>query len=202
MDLVRQAFGRMGEPVTIQVLPWPRILRMVQDGEADGFFTSYRLPERERWADFCREELAPQETALFALKAAGIAFHGDLAGLSGFTLGVVSQVSYGARFDRAVRDGLLPHLAESVDGETNFRQLLAGRVDLVASNRLGARNILARLGPAAEVVELSPPLERLPSYLAFSKRKHLGALRDRFDRALRGMKADGTWARTLRRGAP
>ena len=31
---------------------------MIEHGEADGFFTTYRLPEREAWADYCREELA------------------------------------------------------------------------------------------------------------------------------------------------
>jgi polar amino acid transport system substrate-binding protein len=202
VELVRQAFDRMGETVTVQVLPWPRVLRMVQDGEADGFFTSYRLPERERWADFCKEELAPQEISLFKQKAATIAYHGDLAQLSGLSIGVVSQVSYGVRFDRELRNGVFAQVAESVDGETNFRQLLSGRVDLVASNRLGAKYILARMGRTAEVAELGPPLERLSSYLAFSKRRQLGALRDRFDRELRRMKADGTWARILKRGAP
>ena len=94
------------------------------------------------------------------------------------------------------RDVIRPHCLG------NFRQMLAGRLEIVASNQLGARFILARMGRAAEVEELGPPLERLSSYLAFSRQKNLGAVRDQFDRVLRQMKADGTWAGILKRGAP
>jgi len=114
----------------------------------------------------------------------------------------VAQVSYGERFDQAVRARVLPRVTPSEDGETNFRQMLAGRLDIVASNQLGARFILARMGRAAEVEELGPPLERLSSYLAFSRARNLGALREQFDRVLRQMKADGTWAGILKRGGP
>lgn len=195
VDLVREAFSRMGDTVSIKVLPWPRVLWMVENGAADGFFTTYRVPERERWADYSREELVPQVTSLFALKAATVPYHGNLAELSGRSVGVVMKVSYGAKFDQAVQDKVLPRVMESVDGETNFRQLFAGRVDLIASNRDGARFILRRMGKEAEVRELKPPLENVPSYIAFSKRKRLRALRDRFDHVLREMKGDGTWAR-------
>ena len=168
-DLVREAFARMGRTVTIQVLPWPRILWMVKNGQADGFFTSYRLPDREQWADFSREELVPQVTCLFSKKGAGISYTGDLAQLGGRSIGVVAQVSYGERFDQAVQAGVLPRVIQSADGEGK---------------------------------ELGPPLERLSSYLAFARQKHRGAVRDQFDRVLRQMKADGTWAGILKRGAP
>jgi polar amino acid transport system substrate-binding protein len=199
-DMVRQAFARMGDTVTIRVLPWPRILWMVKTGQADGFFTAYRTPDREDWADYSREELVPQVTSLFARKGAGIAFRNDFPHLAGLSIGVVGSVSYGERFDRAVRDKVLPRILESVDGETNFRQLFAGRVDLVASNRLGAKYILAQMGRTGQAEELTPPLERLPSYLALSRKKNLVPLRDRFDQALAEMKADGTWACLLKQG--
>lgn len=195
VDLVREAFSRMGDTVSIKVLPWPRVLWLVENGAADGFFTTYRVPERERWADYSHEELVPQVTSLFSLRDAKIPYHGNLAELSGHPVGVVMKVSYGAKFDQAVQGRVLSRVLESVDGETNFRQLFAGRVDIIASNRDGARFILRRMGKDGEVRELKPPLENVPSYIAFSKRKHLAALRDRFDRVLREMKADGTWAR-------
>lgn len=197
-DLVREAFRRMGHTVQVEILPWPRVLASVKGGSADGFFTTFRVPEREAWADFSREELVPQVTSLFVRKGSGFAFSGDLSRLSGRTFGVVAQVSYGARFDRAVASGVLKEVLESADGEANFRQLLAGRVQVAASNRLGARFILRRLGRAEDVEELQPPLESVPSYLAFTRQRNLAALRDRFDRILRRMKADGTWARILK----
>jgi polar amino acid transport system substrate-binding protein len=134
VDMVREVFSRLGHTVRIQLLPWPRVLWMIEHGEADGFFTTYRLPEREAWADYCREELAPQVVSLYALKSAPVSYSGDLAGLSDRIIGVVTKVSYGKRFDRAVQDGVLPRVVASLDGERNFRQLFAGRVELVASS--------------------------------------------------------------------
>ena len=201
-EVVRQAFARMGHTVTIQVLPWPRVLQNVKEGAFDGFFTTYRVPDREAWADYSSEELAPQVTSLFVKRGAGIAYQGDLAQLAGQTIGVVTKVSYGVRFDRAVRDKVLAHVMESVDGATNFRQLLAGRVSVVASNRLGARFLLHEMGRSEEITELNPPLESLPSYIAFSKQRNLKALRNQFDKTLQKMKADGTWARIMRQAEP
>jgi polar amino acid transport system substrate-binding protein len=194
-EIVRQAFARMGHTVKIRVLPWPRVLWMVEHGEADGFFTTYRTPERESWADYSNENLMPQVTSLFVQKGSGISYSGNLADLAAEPIGVVMSVSYGKKFDQAVQDRVLPHVLASIDGETNFRQLLTGRLRIVASNRLGARYILKRMGRAGDVEELAPPLESPASFLAFSKRKNLKTLRDAFDAALRQMKADGTWAR-------
>ena len=56
------------------------------------------------------------------------------------------------------------------------------------------------MGRTGQAEELTPPLERLPSYLALSRKKNLGPLRDRFDQALARMKADGTWASLLKQG--
>jgi len=89
-----------------------------------------------------------------------------------------------------------------VDGETNFHELLAGRIEIAVSNCLGAKWILARMAMTGAVEELSPPLESLPSYLGFSKRKNLKALRDHFDQVLAQMKADGTWARIMKQADP
>jgi polar amino acid transport system substrate-binding protein len=202
VEVVRQAFARMGHTVTIKLLPWPRVLWMVENGHADGFFTTYHVPEREQWADYSTEELAPQVTSLFVKKGSRISYRGDLNQLAGEPIGVVMKVSYGEKFDRAVKDKVLTRVLESVDGETNFRQLFAGRLNVVASNRLGAQFILGQMGKIDEVEELAPPLENVPSYIAFSKAKNLKPLRDRFDQVLRQMKADGTWARIMKQVGP
>ena len=198
VEVIREAFARMGHTLTIQIMPWPRVLQKVKDGEVDGFFTTYHVPDREAWADYSSEELAPQVTSIFVKKGAAILYKGDLAQLAGQSIGVVTKVSYGSRFDRAVQDKVLPHVMESVDGATNFRQLLAGRVSVVASNRMGGRFILNEMGRRDEVVELGPPLESLPSYLAFSKLRNLKWLRVQFDKTLQKMKADGTWGRIMK----
>ncbi|UUZ54895.1 hypothetical protein LP419_02620 [Massilia sp. H-1] len=42
---------------------------------------------------------------------------------------------------------------------------------------------------AAAIAQLSPPIEIVPSFIAFSKRRQLASLRDKFDVALKRFKA-------------
>ncbi len=44
---------------------------------------------------------------------------------------------------------------------------------------------------AERVEKLMPPVQSVPSCLAFSKKKNLGWLREEFDRVLNSMKKDG-----------
>ncbi len=47
VDLIREIFGRIGRPVTIDFLPWARCIEEAKNGEVDGIFTIFKTPERE-----------------------------------------------------------------------------------------------------------------------------------------------------------
>lgn len=189
--IVEEAFSRMEYDIRIELLPWARALSMVKSGEADGVFTAYKTPAREAFADYSAEVLLPQIVALFVRHDADIDYTGNLRDLSDYTFGTVTQVSYGPQFDSLVEEGILR--VDTVDtGEDNIEKLLSGRVDIIASNRLGALHILQQRGDLELVRELSPALQSIPSYLAFSKANDLTDVRDDFDRVLREMRRDGT----------
>ena len=50
--------------------------------------------------------------------------------------------------------------------------------------------------------ELTPPVEQIPSYIAFARKPELAGLRDRFDAALEKMKQDGSYDRLLSAASP
>ncbi|MBW7565657.1 transporter substrate-binding domain-containing protein [Chromobacterium subtsugae] len=194
-DLVREAFRRLNLAVHISVYPWGRSIAMVTDGRADAIFTLYRTPEREALLDYSNETLAQQEVSLFVRKDSPISSGGRLDALSAYRFGVVRAVSYGVVFDQAVKSGQIKVGEVAASGEQNMDMLLAQRFDILVSNRLGARDILRRRHEEALVRELSPPLEAIPSYMAFARKRSLAGLRQRFDAALAAMKRDGSYAR-------
>lgn len=198
VNVVREVFRRLDREIEIVSYPWARSLKMVELGEADAIFTAYRTPERERYLDYSNEVLMPQAVSLFALKSFVLpekATLPDLSALADYRFGVRIGVSYGAAFDKAVEDGTLTRVYHVGDGDAVAKMLASGRVDLVPFNRLGGYYLFRKLGLAHQVRELTPPLQSVPSYIAFSKKRGHAELRDRVDEVLRAMKTDGSYTR-------
>ncbi len=193
VNIVKTIFSKMGYRVSIRVLPWARALLRVEKGDADAIFTAYKTPEREKFADYSRIVLMPQEISLFVLKDSKIKFNGDLGELYGYLFGVVRKVSYGKKFDEFAknRDPLDVNVINT--GELNMNMLLKKRIDILVSNKHGAYYILSNVNKTEMIRELKPALESVPSYMAFSKKRKLGFIRDKFDAILEDMKAHGEY---------
>jgi polar amino acid transport system substrate-binding protein len=193
VEIVQEVFKRMKVPIKITLYPWDQSLAMIQKGEADAIFTIFKTPEREAFVDFSHEVLMPQVVSLFVTKDSHIVFDGDLNKLSRFTFGVVRTVSYGSLFDDAVKSGVIRGIETSETGEENMKKLLQGHCDILVSNRYGALHIVKKMNNMDQVKELTPAIQSVPSYIAFSKKRSLTSLRDECDRILRNMKDDGTY---------
>ncbi|MCP4132733.1 MAG: transporter substrate-binding domain-containing protein [bacterium] len=193
VSIIREAFSRMKQPIQIKLYPWPRAIKMIETGKADAIFTAYKNPERETFADYSKEVLMPQIVSLFVAKNSTITYTGDLKKLKAYRFGVVRKVSYGKVFDELVKNKTLPNIDTVKMGEQNMNKLVNGRFDILVSNKYGALDILKKMDKPDAVKELSPPLQSVPSYLAFSKKRNRGDIRDRFDIILKKMKQDGTY---------
>ena len=197
VEVVKEAFKRMGQPIKIDVYPWVRAIKMIEAGEVDAIFTAYKTSEREAFADYSNEVLMPQIVSIFVRKDSKIVFDGDLSKLSSLKFGVVRSLSYGDKLDGAFKSRMLPNVEDVAEGEQNFLKLINSRVDLVPSNKYVAVDILNKMKKTGELKELSPAVQTIPSYIAFSKKKNLSKTRDDFDEVLRKMKSDGTYDRII-----
>ncbi|HYD62775.1 MAG TPA: transporter substrate-binding domain-containing protein [Noviherbaspirillum sp.] len=199
VEIVAEAFRRNNQSVQIRVMPWARALREAQEGLSDGVFAAVRTPEREKTLLYSEEALVPLVVSLFVRKDAPIRYDGDLAKLSGYRFGVVNQFSNGPIFDSAVKTGVLKNVDVVSDTDSNVKKLMAGRIDIMVNNRYGAFFFLRKNNALDQVVELQPEIDRSPSYIAFTMRRDLVKVRDAFDKALAGMKRDGTYQRIVER---
>ncbi len=193
VDIVTEALNRMGIPFSITLLPWARALHRIENGNADAIFTLFKKPEREVFADYSDEILIPQIVSLYVNKNSPIEFTGELKKLGRYTFGLVRKVSYGNFFDHALEEKLLTNVVRSNNAQQSFKMLFSNRVDIVVINKHGALDILHKLNKLNEVKELKPELQNIPSYIAFSKKRNLTSIRDKFDDTLLQMKKDGTY---------
>lgn len=196
VDIVGKVFSKLGHKVDVEVLPWARGLDLVKSGERDCIFTAYRTPEREGFLDFSNEVLAPQAVYLYVKKGSKFKFDGNLELLKPLRVGVVNQISYGSKFEK-IKPELKVSEVQSL--AQNFMKLTTDRVDVVPSNLYTA--IAAFEGEAKnlapDIEQLPVPVETLPSFIAFTKKKDLKPLRDKFDVELKAMIKNGEYRKVV-----
>ena len=197
VEIIREIFRQMGKEVTIEVYPWARSIEMFQDGEADGIFTFFKTPEREAYTRFSREPLITQPISLWVPRHSRIESGLPLARLACYTFGVVHMTSYGSLFDGMVRQAVL-RTDESYTTESCINNLLLGRFDIWVNNRYGAVYALRKAGKADEVRELTPPIQEPASYVGFSRKRKLEALRDEFDRNLAQLRRSDRYQKIIK----
>lgn len=195
--IVRMAFARAGYPVSIAVYPIQRGRALLVAGSVDGYFTIRSNPERRRAMRFPHQPLLLQDTVFFVRRDAALHFNGHFSSLADAHIGVVSNVSYGPRFDRALRAGRFRQVDYAVDHEVNFRKLLAGRVDAVVCSRQVGQYYLRQLHAVDAVVVSGPPVEATESYLVFGRGTDYTDVIAGLDRALADMREDGSLDRLL-----
>lgn len=192
VDVVTEAFRRMGTPVEITLYPLGRNFMMVDTGEVDGMFTVKKTPERLAAYTFSKEVLMTQEYVIFVTRDSKQAFNGKLEELGSQSIGVVRDTSYGLIFDTAVHDGVLKRIDFALTHESNFRKLLLHHVDAVVSSKVVGLSILKRLNASEQVKIIGPALETTQSYVMFGKKVSPVVVQS-FDRSVASMQSDGTF---------
>jgi polar amino acid transport system substrate-binding protein len=202
VDLVTEAFHRTGHEVDISLRPWARCLEDAKTGVVDGVFSSFQLPEREKFLAFTKEVLVTQDISLFVQRDSTLKFDGDLEKLRDVRIGIIRGTSYGKKFDAALDSGVLKNVEVTVSVDSNIRKLALKRIDVLPSYRFVALDAAKKFDLQDEIRELSPTLESIPSYLAFTKVRSLAKQSDDFDIGIASMKKDGSYDRIIGKYIP
>ncbi len=195
LDLVREAFRRMDYKFSMKFYPWARGLNMLENGNVDALCTTAKQPERERFADYS-QPVVPYTQSLFVLRDSQISFDGSVESLRPYTIGIVEGYTYDQKFEAAFKDGRLK--SEPVNlAERNFEKLLGGRIDICMEGKYVGLYTLKKLGYSDKVKLLSPDVRDIHLYLAFSKKRNLAPLIEKFNKTLQEMKDDGTYQKII-----
>lgn len=190
IDLIREAFRRMGLTPVFELRPWKRALLELRTGEIAGLSSGFKTPEREAFACFPSEPLAEEVNVIVVPQGSElrIASPDDLRGLS---VGVVRDYTYGPKIDslRSFRR------VEANTSQQLLDMLLNGRMDAALGNRAVFEHQMRKMGRGGQL-RFVYELGRGPLYLFFSRARgdqEAETLARDFGQAVRAMRDDGTF---------
>jgi polar amino acid transport system substrate-binding protein len=190
VDVVTEAFRRTGEPFEIQLMPWARCLAEVRSGRVDGIFSVFKLPERTEFLTYTSVPIITQVLAFFVPADSDVKFDGDIGKLARFRIGTIRGTSYGAKVDSALKTGVWSTVVETNNVDSLVGMLFLKRIDLAVGYRHVVLEAATKKGYLDNIRELSPGIDEIQSYLAFSKQRDYSPAIANFDRALTSMKDD------------
>jgi len=190
VEVVTEAFRRAGHPFEIQLMPWARCLAEVRSGRVDGIFSVFKLPERGEFLTYTSVPIITQVEAFFVPADADVTFGGDISKLGGFRFGIIRDTSYGTMIDSALKAGVWSTVVETNNVDSLVGMLVLKRIDMAIGYRHVVLEAARKQGALDQIKEISPGIDEIPSYLAFTKQRDYSAVIANFDRALTSMKDD------------
>ncbi len=193
-DIAKESFKRKGYKIKIEFMPWARVKLLAENGKVDGYFPEY-------WADKLKKKFALSESfqggplGFFKLKSKAIKFS-NLSDLKPYSIGIVRGYVNTAEFDNAI----FLQKQEARNDETNFKKLLAGRIDLFISDKYVGLNLIKKMfaEKAGSIEFMEPALEEKNLHICFGKQnpRHKEYL-EAFNSGLKEIKQDGTMKNIL-----
>jgi polar amino acid transport system substrate-binding protein len=193
VDVVTEALQRAGSPFEIRLMPWARCLAEIRNGRVDGIFSVFKLPERNEFLTYTSVPIITQVEALFVRADSDVKFDGDISQLGRFRIGTIRGTSYGIKVDSALKTGVWSTVVETNGVDSLVGMLALKRIDMAVGYRHVVLEAARRKGYSNQIKELSPGIDEIRGYLAFTKQRDYSEVIVNFDRALTSMKNDGSF---------
>jgi len=187
--VVREAYRREGIEISLDFLPWQRVLASVASGEVHGYFPEYDSP-RLQSSYLVSSPFPGGRLGFFSLFGRNIAWK-NLRDLASYRIAVVRGYINTEEFDAA---HYLKKEFTSTD-LSSIRMLAAGRVDLAVMDENVGRYLMASLRPSEQrgLDFLKKTLGEKTLHVCFARgRSDSERLREAFDRGIASMIEDGT----------
>lgn len=193
-EIVKMLAQRLSARLVILPCPIQRCLQAMQQGQADVVIGVRNSADRDSYIDFIDPPYAPATPLAIYLRRNDSRHVQRYADLYALNLGVVEGVSYLPLLDhdKRIQRDFAPNSL------SNFRKLLAGRVDAIIASRGNAEALILGQGWQNQ-------LKRQPLLLDGQDERRLGLARHsvwypqraRFSTILQSMLQDGSIARLL-----
>jgi len=190
MDIIREAFRRMGITPFFEPRPWNRGIYQLKTGEILALSSGFKTKKRQLFAYFPDTPLALETNMVITRSDRDISVK-SLEDLRPLHIGVVRGYAYGTEFD-SMR-GL--NIIEAQSAHQLLLMLLNDRMDVAICNQAVFKYI-ARNEEALDKIRFVFEVSREPLYLMFSRAHGSRArqLANDFGTVVRQMVKDGTFA--------
>lgn len=198
IDLIQAVADKLELKVKFESLPWRRGLFDLKRGKYDAMSFVSHTEERAQYAHFLEGNIiskAKTYPIVLSHRRNEIAYDGNLASLTDYTVAVGKGYKYGGPFDKA--NFLSKYEISTPSQEVLAKLLRLERVDVILSSR---RNLL-QVHSEKEVDEFyhafEQPVASNSSYLAFSKVKNRLVMARKFAKAISQYKSSKAYSELL-----
>ena len=195
-DIIREAYRSMGIDVQFEVMPYSRILKLVEWGNLLGGFNVPLDEESKKKYILGKTPLYDAVSAYYQNKERPLKAKNRDQLVNKEKVGVVLGYGYGDHFLEAVDQGKI--IRENSRSETNnLKKLAANRIDTTIIYDKTASLLIRKLG-LKDKIEMAFPNETTPIFLAFSRKYEKAQYyADKLDEGLARIKKDGTYKRIM-----
>ena len=191
VEIAREVLRRIGHTMELQVVPWRRVLLMLEYGHADFTTTISRRDDRDRYLEWSNPYRLGAAYRFYALKSSKFKLN-SLDDLRGRRLGLIAGFNYPPPITE------VPNVRLERTGDIAMltKMLIADRTDFMVVTAIAGAWEIRKLG-LADRLEQQPYeyTSTSPNYLAFSKRRPIAGKLPAINAALQAMVKDGSMAR-------
>ena len=192
--LVSEILKRAGYKTEASIESWPRTLQGTSTGIYDVIIAAWYTKEREQHFQYT-DPYFVNTIQFVKRKGVPIKFR-NYQDLKGLVIGIVNDYAYGDEFDKAQGVLKLPsnHLIQ------NLLKLQQGRIDLTLGDKWSVRHELTEYFPTAikDFEFLGKPVASRPLHAVVSRaHPEHDKIVKAFNKALKSMKADGSYEKIL-----
>lgn len=196
VELFEELQKRVGNHTKIEVVPWARSYKALQENPDTILFSVTRTPEREKLFKWVGPVLRAK-WYLYAKKGSGIKIK---------KLEDAKKVARIGTYKDDAREQFLKqngfsNLESVPNNETNFKKLVLGRVDLVVLTNVGAKITAKNAGHTMDAVEAVYEIKSTDLYIAFSSATADDTVK-KWRNALDEMKKDGSFKKIYQKWYP
>ncbi len=195
-EIIAAAFNRVGIDVTFKVMPYNRVLKLIEWGDLLGGFNVPLDEESKKEYVLGSTPLYDAVSAYYQNKARPLKGKNRDELVNKERIGVVLGYGYGDHFLEAVEKGnIIKEVSKSE--KTNLRKLSVGRIDATIIYDKTAAVLLKELSLEGKI-ELAFQNETTPIFLAFSKKNPKSPYyAQKLDEGLAKIKQDGTYQKIM-----
>lgn len=184
---------RLGWTLTVDYMPWPRVVDEAKAGRCDIVYTVLRRSDYAQFLAFPNEPVLMQSNVLLVRKGNRVRYQGNLAVfMRAHSVGLYHDKAVDEQFE-TLRRAPWARVDVAVDARQNLDKLLHGRFDAAIENELTALYELRLMGAEKQVDVLQPPLNVVPAYAAFPWKGRLATQMQQYDQAMTTLRATDTY---------
>jgi len=195
VEVVRELCIRLQLKLDIKLVPWKRVLSLVELGKVDAGMPLFKTPERLKYALYPNTPLHKAAMQVYTPPQSDFIYKQLPEDLFGKTVGIRRGYSISPKVDQAIADGhIIINELDSVD--QLIKMTVSNRLDAIIDKGSTIRFYLKKQGISLKHIgQVSQPQA---AYLAISKlspHKNLDVLFRRINMTLRTMEVEGTIAK-------